>query len=119
FLVTISGMLVFDLLKGVILGMIIAIIFVLINNFRNAFEQVNEKHHRNKFTITLAQEVSFLNKGKILQLLKSIPDNSELIIDGSKSVFIDYDVYEIIKDFEINAKSRNINLQLKAIKKTC
>ncbi len=118
FLATIFGMLVFDLLKGVVLGMIVAIIFVLINNFRNAFEQVNEKHHRNKFTITLAQEVSFLNKGKILQLLKSIPDNSEVMIDGSKSVFIDYDVYEIIKDFEINAKSRNIQLQLKAIKKT-
>ena len=118
FLATIFCMLVFDLLKGVVLGMIIAIIFVLINNFRNAFEQISEKHHHNKFIINLAQEVSFLNKGKILQLLKSIPDNSEVMIDGSKSVFIDYDVYEIIKDFEINAKSRNIQLQLKAIKKT-
>lgn len=115
FITTIIAMLAFDLLKGVIIGMIIAIIFILIDNFRNAFEQVEDSHRRNTYLITLAQQVSFLNKGKILQLLKSIPHNSKVTIDGTKSKSIDYDVYEILQDFAINAKSNNIELELKGI----
>ncbi len=115
FLATIIGMLIFDLLKGVIIGMMVSIIFILINNFKNAFEKVNDLHKKNTHLITLSQEVTFLNKGKILQLLKSIPDDAEVIIDGSNTKFIDFDVYEIIKDFEITAKSKNIKLILKGI----
>lgn len=115
FLATIIGMLAFDLLKGVIIGMVVAIVFILINNFRNAFENVVDKHQKNSHTITLAQEVSFLNKGKILQLLKSIPDDSEVLIDGTQSKVIDFDVYEILRDFQVNAKSKNIKLTLKGI----
>jgi hypothetical protein len=115
FLATVIGMLVFDLLKGVLIGMFVSIIFILINNFKNAFEKITDQHQKNCHIITLAQEVSFLNKGKILQLLKSIPEGSEVIIDGTKSKIIDFDIYEILKDFEISAKSKNIKLSLKGI----
>ncbi len=115
FLITIIGMLAFDLLKGVIIGMLVSIAFVLFNNFKNSFENIVDNKHKNSHTIILAEEVSFLNKGAILQLIKSIPENSEVIIDGSKSKIIDYDVYEIFRDFQINAKSKNIQLTLKGI----
>lgn len=115
FLATVIGMLVFDLLKGVLIGMFVSIIFILINNFKNAFEKITDQHQKNCHIITLAQEVSFLNKGKILQLLKSIPEGSEVIIDGTKSKIIDFDIYEILKDFEVSAKSKNIKLSLKGI----
>jgi MFS superfamily sulfate permease-like transporter len=112
FISTILAMLYFDLLKGVIIGMFVAIIFILINNFRNAYNKITDINQKNKHVINLAEEVTFLNKGKILQLLKSIPENSTLIIDGSKSKIIDYDIYEILHDFKINAKSKNIELEL-------
>jgi len=115
FLITIIGMLVFDLLKGVLLGMLVSIIFILINNFKNSYENIVDNKHKNSHIITLAEEVSFLNKGAILQLLKSIPENSDVIIDGSKSKIIDFDVYEILRDFQVNAKSKNIHLTLKGI----
>lgn len=115
FLLTIIGMLVFDLLKGVIIGMLVSIFFILVNNFRNAFEEIIDDQYKNSHVINLAQEVSFLNKGKILQLLKSIPENSNVLIDGSKSTSIDFDVYEILRDFQVNAKSKNIQLTLKGI----
>lgn len=115
FITTIIGMLVFDLLKGVVIGMIVSIIFILINNFKNSYDRVVDKQQKNTHIITLSQEVSFLNKGKILQLLKSIPDGCEVIIDGTNSKTIDFDVYEILKDFEITAKSKNIKLALKGI----
>ncbi|MFM7621123.1 MAG: SulP family inorganic anion transporter [Alphaproteobacteria bacterium] len=116
FILTISCIVIFDLLKGVIIGMVIALGFILMHNFRNAFDKISD--HENKkhdHIIKLAQEVSFLNKGAILKILNEMPDNSTVIIDASSSKVIDYDVYEVINDFRINAKSRNINLQLKGI----
>ena len=65
--------------------------------------------------IILAEEVSFLNKGAILQLLKSIPEDANVIIDGSKSKIIDFDIYEILRDFQISSKAKNIKLTLKGI----
>lgn len=116
FILTILCIVIFDLLKGVMIGMVIALGFILFHNFRNAFDKItdheNQKHHH---LIKLAQEVSFLNKGSILKILNEMPDNSTVIIDGSESKVIDYDIFEIIKDFKTNAKSRNINLQLKGI----
>jgi SulP family sulfate permease len=116
FLVTIIGMVLFDLLKGVVLGMATSIAFILYNNFRNSYHRIEDKEGRNhQHLIRLAEEVSFLNKGSILQMLNQIPQNSKLVIDGSNSSFIDYDVVEIIHDFRIQAKSKNIDLEIKNI----
>ncbi|MBM5782259.1 MAG: SulP family inorganic anion transporter [Pelagibacterales bacterium] len=116
FIVTIIGMLVFDLLKGVGIGIVAAIIFILYNNFRNSFSRIEEKEGKNnKHIIKLSEEVSFLNKGSILQMLKEIPSDSTVIIDGSKSTSIHYDVIEIIQDFITNAKTKNISVEIKGI----
>ncbi len=116
FLTTIICMIAFDLLKGVLLGMLISLAFILYHNFRNAFEKISESENKqHDHVIKLAQEVSFLNKGAIIDLLKNLPNDCSVIIDASESRVIDYDIYEIIKDFKENAKTRNIKLQLKGI----
>jgi MFS superfamily sulfate permease-like transporter len=115
FLATIIGMLVFDLLKGVGIGMVFAIGFVLYHNFLNSYEKIEDKENKNRHLIQLSQEVSFLNKGSILQLLKEIPDNSKVVIDGSKTISIHQDVIEIIQDFKISSEARNISLEIKNI----
>jgi MFS superfamily sulfate permease-like transporter len=109
-------MIIFDLLKGVMLGMLISLGFIIFHNFRNAYEKISEtKNKQQDHVIKLAQEVSFLNKGAIIEMLKNLPNDSSVIIDATDSKVIDYDIYEIIKDFKANAKTRNINLQLKGI----
>ena len=115
FLITIIGMLAFDLLKGVILGIISSLAFILFNNFKNSYENIVDNQHKNSHTIILAEEVSFLNKGAILQIIKSIPDNANVVIDGSKSKIIDFDIYEILRDFQTSSKAKNIKLTLKGI----
>ena len=116
FLITIICMIIFDLLKGVMLGMLISLGFIIFHNFRNAYEKISETENKqHDHVIKLAQEVSFLNKGAIIELLKNLPNDSSVIIDATDSKVIDYDIYEIIKDFKANAKTRNINLQLKGI----
>ena len=115
FIATVTGMLFFDLLKGVGIGMIVAIFYILRDNFRNSHQHITDTENKNSHVIELAQEVSFLNKGSILQILKDIPEDSKVLIDGSKSTSIDFDVIEILKDFKTNAKSKNISLTIKGI----
>jgi MFS superfamily sulfate permease-like transporter len=67
--------------------------------------------------LQLSEEVTFLNKGSIGNTLQNLPENSTVVIDGSKSLNIDYDVLEIIQDFQnYTAPLRNITVQTKGIK---
>jgi hypothetical protein len=45
------------------------------------------------------KDVSFLNKALLRKHLDSTPTDSELLIDGSKALFIDRDILETIGDF--------------------
>ncbi len=111
FIATVVGILLTDLLKGIGIGMIVAIVFMLRNNFKNPYYVLSKgKSADNSHVIKLSDEVSFLNKGSILQLLNHIPENSSVVIDGSNTRSIHYDVVEIIENFQASAKSKNINV---------
>jgi SulP family sulfate permease len=116
FMATIVGILLTDLLTGIGIGMAVAIFYILRNNFRNPYHRLSDEDlAKHEHLIVLSEEVSFLNKGSILQMLNHIPENSKVIIDGTKSKSIHYDVIDIIKDFEINAKTKNITVETKGI----
>ena len=111
FIITILGIAFFGLLKGIGLGMAVAIFIVLRNNYKIPLN-LNSHHDDEvkKIKITLSEDVTFLNKASVLTTLNNIPDNSIVEIDASKTHFIHYDVTEIIEDFAINAESRGIKL---------
>lgn len=112
FIATIIGVLMTDLLKGIGIGLVFAVFFILRKNYKNNYKI--EKNDENGFPlirIKLSEEVTFLNKGSILQSLYEVPDNSHLIIDGSNSKAIDFDVLEVIQEFKVHkAKERNIRV---------
>ena len=63
--------------------------------------------------ITLAQEVSFLNKASIKETLDNLPANSSVIIDAGETQYIDFDVLDIIKEYSITkAPERGIKMSL-------
>lgn len=111
FIVSIVGILLTDLLIGIGMGLVVAIVIILRNNFRVPFK-IDKVETGNKLTTTviLSEDVTFLNKASVMTLLNQTPDDSELIIDASKSQFIHHDIIEIIEDFKINAKERGITL---------
>jgi carbonic anhydrase len=92
--------------------MVVAIYFILRKNYKNSYHYKTEKkQERETVTITLSEEVTFLNKGSIQLTLSHVPDNSELIIDGRMSRNIDYDVLEIIQDYKnYTAPEKNIKV---------
>jgi MFS superfamily sulfate permease-like transporter len=114
FTATVIAILATDLLKGITVGILFGIFYTLRHSYRNSHhlkdtektENGQEVHH-----MELAQEVSFFNKASVMTVLDAIPANSKIIIDCSKSKSIAYDVIELIKDYEINAKTKNITVE--------
>lgn len=114
FLFTIIGIVFTDLLRGIALGLLVAIFILLRNSFKNSYflhKEVIDNGNR-KVKMTLAEEVSFLNKGAIMKALNKIPEGSTLTIDMSNSVHVDYDVLEVIDNFKKTAKSKGITVHL-------
>jgi carbonic anhydrase len=112
FIITIIAVLFSDLLKGIAIGMAVAIFYILRKNYRNNYKaEALPSVEGENLMIQLSEEVSFLNKGSIQELLSGIKRNTILIIDGSNCHKIDHDVLEIIQDFKDHeAPSKNINL---------
>ncbi len=108
-----------DLLKGVALGIVISVIFVLRGNLKRAYSFKKEEYEDGDVIhIDLAQEVSFLNKAAIKLTLNSIPENSKVIINAHDTVYIAHDILDLIKEFkETRAVDQNIKVKLKGFKK--
>ena len=62
--------------------------------------------------MTLAEEVTFFNKGAILKELDNLPKNSYLELDVRKTRYLDNDIIEILDDFALKAKERAITIKL-------
>jgi MFS superfamily sulfate permease-like transporter len=110
FVVTILAILFTDLLVGIFVGMIVGFYFVFRSNIHKSIVMVSEG---NSFLIRFYKDVSFLQKSILLNLLESVPENSAVIIDGSKNVFVDDDINELIEDFIKRAALKNIKVELK------
>ena len=119
FIVTVLAVVLTDLLKGVGIGLVVSIIFILRGNMKLAYFFKKERHHEGEtIHIDLAQEVSFLNKAAIKQTLAHLPVNSKVIINAANTVYIDYDVLELIRDFlNFGSKDKNIDVILLNFKK--
>lgn len=118
FVVTVIAVVFTDLLKGVGIGLAVSIFFILRGNMKLAYFFKKEKHREGEtIHIDLAQEVSFLNKAAIKQTLAHLPANSKVVIDAANTVYIDYDVLELIRDFlNYGSKDKNIKVYLKNFK---
>ncbi|MBL7709606.1 MAG: SulP family inorganic anion transporter [Chitinophagaceae bacterium] len=118
FIVTVVAVVLTDLLKGVGIGLAVSIFFILRGNMKLAYFFKKEKHKEGEtIYIDLAQEVSFLNKAAVKQTLAHLPPNSKVVIDAANTVYIDYDVLELIRDFlNFGSKDKNILVTLQNFK---
>jgi MFS superfamily sulfate permease-like transporter len=114
FVATAAAVFLLDLLKGVGIGVGISVIYMLRQNIRIPYSFERSAFSNGELIkLTLAQEVSFLNKASIKETLNNIPKNSSVIIDASQTKYIDFDVLELIKEFaEAKAPERSITVSL-------
>ena len=120
FVATVLAVVFTDLLKGVGIGLLISVFYILQGNMKRAYylsrEQLNDI---DEFTIKLAEEVSFLNKAAIKKTLKNVKPESKVTIDARGTSYITTDVLELIQDFaNVRAKEEDIEVELIGFKTT-
>lgn len=109
FVVTIVAILLTDLLVGIGVGLFVAGAFILYNNFHSAIIHIKEG---NKHLIRFKKDLSFLHRHELKRVLKSLTEGSDVVIDVSRTSFIDLDNIEIINDFIQTAHFKNINVSV-------
>jgi MFS superfamily sulfate permease-like transporter len=103
-----------DLLQGIAAGMVVGGFFALYHSYRNSHhmkEEVKDEDGVTVYHLIFAEEVSFFNKASVIKELDRIPPGSKVIIDFTKSISVSYDVIEVIRNFEENAKTKDIKVE--------
>ncbi len=114
FTVTVLGIVFTDLLVGIGLGLCVGVVVILIKSYQNShFLHIEEGGKGvNRMKMTLAEEVTFFNKGAILKELDNLPEGSYLELDVTKTRYLDHDIIEILDDFAYKANLRSITIKL-------
>lgn len=114
FVVTISAILLTDLLIGVLIGLAFSIAFILRSNFRRPLHRTLEKHiGGNVLHIELANQVSFLNRAALRRALKEAPRGGHVLIDARATDYIDTDILSVIREYEKEtAPARSVQVSL-------
>lgn len=116
FAVTTLAIVVEDLLIGIAVGLVAGVFFVLRDSFLNAYSyERRESADRHQVRLTLAEEVTFLNKARITSALSRLPAGSAVVIDGTRTKHLDMDVVETLHDFQDNAQRKGITVLLHGI----
>tara|TARA_R110002049_G_scaffold7173_4_gene42570 strand:- start:1794 stop:3362 length:1569 start_codon:yes stop_codon:yes gene_type:complete len=118
FAITVIAIIATDLLRGIGIGLVVSVFFILRDNLKLAYFFKKENHQEGEsIKIKLAQEVSFLNKAAIKQTLYEVPENSTVIIDATETVYIDHDVLILIDEYlNFGSKDKNITVKLEGLK---
>lgn len=110
FIVTVVAVIFTDLLIGIAIGSLVGLFFVLRANHHSATILVSEG---DMYLLKFNKDMSFVNKAELKDALSRVPDNVRLYIDGTRAMFIDHDIYDIINDFQSSASLRGITVELK------
>lgn len=108
FVATIVAILVTDLLKGIAVGMVIGLYYVIRANHYAAISMTQSGNH---YLLKMHKDVNFLNRALLRKFLGQVNEHSVLIIDGSKAHFIDHDILETISDFTHGAADTDITVE--------
>ena len=114
FIATIIAVVFLDLLKGVAIGLLISVFYILQGNMKRAYYLSREQlDDADEIKIKLAEEVSFLNKAAIKKTLKNVKPNSIVTIDARGTSYIATDIVDMVEDFaNIRAKDDDIEVRL-------
>jgi MFS superfamily sulfate permease-like transporter len=115
FLVTVSAILLTDLLIGILIGLGVGFMFVLFDHLRYPCYTVVSGAGSVLKRVRLHEQVTFLNKASLARLLDELPQHSRVELDGSSCRHIDHDVLEFISDFRRTAALREIDFRIVGI----
>jgi len=118
FMITIVAIVFTDLLVGVLIGLGVAITFILHSNARRPLRRIMEKHATGDVMhIILANQVSFLSRASLEHALREVPKGGHVLLDAENTDYIDPDVLDLITDFrDTTSKATGVSLSFKGFK---
>jgi MFS superfamily sulfate permease-like transporter len=112
FAVTIIAVLFTDLLRGIAIGMVVGVMFVLAQHLRQPVLKQVSPHGAVLTRYELPDHVTFLSKANLATALEAVAPGSRVEIDGRKTSRFDYDALETLLAFRETARSRGIDYRL-------
>lgn len=112
FVITIAAILLTDLLKGVLIGLIVGLGLVIRTTYTSAITVV---HSGKDVLIRFTKDMTFIHKMKLRKVLRDLEPDSHVLIDGSRAKFFDHDILEMIEEFVQTAPHKNMRVDLKEI----
>jgi carbonic anhydrase/SulP family sulfate permease len=114
FAATVVGIVLTDLLIGVLIGLMVSTAFILWSNVKRPLRLVVEKHLGGQvIRIQLANQVSFLNRAALARALDAVPPGGHVLLDASDSYYIDPDVLDLLRDYaEKTGPARGVAVSL-------
>lgn len=119
FILTFLSIIFTDLLTGILIGLAIAVLFILNSNVRRPIRRIVETHLGGDIThLELSNQVSFLNRAALDQVFEQAKPSSRMLIDASETDYIDPDVLNLIRDFrEKTAPARDIEVSVRGFRR--
>lgn len=118
FIVTLVAIMLTDLLKGVGIGLGVAVVFILVSNLRRSARRIVHTEVDGKLTVLeLTNQVTFLNRAALYKVFSELKEGTHLIVDATETDFIDPDVIALIRDFRENAApARGVSVRLRGFR---
>lgn len=114
FIITVLAVVFTDLLTGIGIGTLIAMIYILYTNYKGSMSVVRDGKN---VMILFNKDIFYFNKSELMQNLAALKSGDVVLIDGSKTTFIDHDIFLTLEEFQAEAKARHINIEFKNIKR--
>lgn len=112
FFVTVAAILLTDLLRGIMIGLAVGLTVILRDQLGSPpFTEVSPPGAVLK-RLQLHDNVNFLHKSALNQVLEKMPPGSRIELDARHSRRIDPDVLDVIHRFRETARERNIDYRL-------
>lgn len=110
FVVTVVAIVFTDLLKGVLIGLVFGLFFVVRANHHRPITMVTHDDHT---LIRFNKDMTFVNKSELKETLRAIPARTKLVIDASQAAYVDDDIHDVIGDFQVSSRHLGIQIEFK------
>ena len=114
FIITLVTIVFTDLLKGVLVGLVTSLLFILNSNLRRPLNTttITDDPHGPTIRLTLSDQVSFLNRAALDQFIASLSPGEHVLIDGSASDYIDPDILSLLRELNHEAPIRGFKVSM-------
>lgn len=112
FVVTIGAVLATDLLKGVVIGVVVALVFTLHQNASGTIQQSKDPDGATR--LRFRRDATFLTKPQLLRYLEALPDHATVVIQADGE-YVDHDAKEAIASFMQDAPRRGVTVRTEGI----